>query len=373
MSTITPAEVTYKWAAEVDTGTVWLPLDVSNIVPSMDMDRSPFCQVTLTLQNVTETVWAALDPRAEHALGFGPLRFKAWCEDVDGNLLSWVGRWGGDTSPWWLYVWIQTADRDLITGEATVVCADDESRLNDKRRIATGGIDTGATTLSGLVMWALLDVFGGVTTTADPLALTTAIPAGDRRVMQPGETFTELIMPELQAIDYRTYNYWGRIWAIYQREHTPKWTGASPTVELATYEHDEGAPAFTDPIVFAMTEQISRTGDWANGVLVRYDMTSYGGAVTVQRSGDGVHTKGRVITYQRPAPAGHAADTIVQRTRIRGRELTVEARARFDVVPGQTVSIYTRDSRPAGSLRSVEWDCAKGTMTLTIQTGLPVD
>lgn len=371
MSTITPTEVVYKWEATVFGVTGTYNLDVTNITPSMDMDRSPYCQVTLELEGVTEEIHAALDPLTSPTIGNGQLRLTVWCEDAAGNALSWVGRDFFDSSPAPVRVWIQRVEWDRVSGRATVVCANDESRLMDKRRIAVGTIDTGATTVYELVYWALIDVFGGFVLGADPAASATPIPAGDRRLMQPGETFMELLVPELQAIDYRLYDHWGRGWSLYQREHTPKWVNAPLEVQLATHEHREGAPDFSDPIVFGVTERTTRQGDFADGVLVRYDMTQYGGTVTTQRSGNGVNTKGRVVTYQRPAPSANAADSIVQRTRIRGRDIEVTARARFDVLPGMTARIYTRTGVPRGSIRAVEWDGAAGTMTLRIQSGLP--
>lgn len=368
MTTLTPQEVVYTWEAQVYTFAEWLDLPVLNVRASADMDRVPYCMVTLTLGGVSDEVWAALDPRPFP--GFAQLRLQVVCSDLDGTPLSWLGQRAGDASPTTATLFLRTARRDRVTGTVTVTAAGAESMLEDRIRLATGTIDTGATTVLGLVEWALQDTFGYSITTADPLASSTSIPAGDRRLMLPGENFNDLIETELQAISYRLYDHWGHVSAVFDREHTPA-TGENLNVVLATHTHAEGAPAHADPIVYEIEETMSRDGDFADGVLIKYDQTDTGGPITWQRSGDGANTKGRVLTIPR-APAGDAANPMVERTRIRGVDLTITARARFDIIPGMRLYVYTRTGAVSGSIRAVEYDTATTHMTISAQTGQPI-
>jgi hypothetical protein len=371
--TTLPVEVAYTWEVEVDPGPGflgWIPVPCTELVPSMDMDRVPFCSVRFTLENITDLMWAALDPRKNPILG--NIRFRVACRDTGGVALSWIPREGLETAPsFWAVMHIRTATRDRATGVVTVTATGGESVMDDRKRLSGAAIDTGATTVYGLVEWALLDCFSSISIITDP-GSSVAIPAGPRRVMLPADTFNALIEPEMQAIGYRLYDYWGRTWALYEREHTPSWIGAPKSAVLSSYTPFEGAPPHADPIVTGMTETITRDGDYADGVLIKYDTTDSGGSIVWQRSGDGVHTKGLVITYERPAPGGNAAEMIVARTKTRGGDYTITARARFDVLPGMVLYVYTRTGGVKASVRSVEWDVHEGTMTIRAQSGQPI-
>jgi hypothetical protein len=143
-------------------------------------------------------------------------------------------------------------------------------------------------------------------------------------------------------------------------------------VQLATYTQREGAPPNADPIVYDVSETFDRSGDYADGVLVKFDMSESGGGTGYQRSGDGSNTRGRVITWSRSAPVGNAANEIVTRTNMRGRDLTITARCRLDITPGQAINVFLRDDIAlTANVRAIRWDIAKAEMTMRAQAGLP--
>ena len=349
-------------------------LPVTNIVASMDMDRVPYCAAELTLEDVSPDVWTALDPRRPTVLDTdGDIRIRMVRRDAAGNAIDWLGQQDTPSTPErFCYLHTRSSRRDYVSGAVTVSAAGAESLLDDRRRISTTDVDTGATTVAGLVTWALTDTFGGAATTGDPLPYSAAIPTGDRRIMKPGITFNDLIEPEMDAIGCRLFNFWGRAWYLNYRDNPPLVNRVAANVALSTFTADEGAPRFADPIVFGIEQTVTRDGDYADGVLIRYDMTKSGGGVSLQRSGDGSNTKGRVITYERPAAAAGAADILASRTRIRGNEITLECSIRFDIMPGMLLTVYTRSGVLAGSIRAVTWDAKAGTMTIRAQSGRTV-
>lgn len=382
MTSLTPQHSRIVWEATargaLSDPFATLGLQPTNIVARMDIDRVPYCSATLTLDGITEKMWKNLEPRRSSITELdGSVRIRARRYDADGNLLDYLGRrtTASNDSEFWLALHTRTARRGLVSGTATVELATADAILDDRRRIATDDRDTGATTVYQLVTWTLLDVFGSYnlgtsdTTPAD----TPLVSDPERSLMKAGETFNELIEPELQAIDFRLFNYWGRGWNLNPRDTPPMWPGVQRHVTLSTYSHADGAPEFADPIVFDIEETVSRDGDYADGLLVEWDTTdTEGGILTRQRSGNGDNTRGRVVTYKRPQPGENAANVMVARTRIRGQEFTLTCAARFDIVPGMNLTVYTRAGVVAGSIRACEWDMSANTMTIRMQSGRPL-
>jgi len=367
VTTPTPQLIRHTYAADVDTPAGRYPLDVSNIVVTLSEDDTAYVSATVTCAWVSEEVWALMDPRAGHYLRW---KVDQW---ADVNATQLVGTLPGER--WedageYARMVITERDRDHLTRTVTLTCESRESLLADKIRNATTTVDTGATTVAALVNWSLADVFGGEVgpTAWAAIMASTAIPSGDRRVMKQGDTHFDLIRAELDAIAVRIYDLFGQVWGASLRNSV----SGRPPLRLATHDWADGAPADADPIVFALTERTSRR-DWADGVLIKYDLTASGGSVSYQRSGAGANTKGRVITRTRPAPADNAADALVTRTKQRGHTFTVTARARVtDVHTRAPIEILTRQGTLAGVIRTVRWDFAAAEMTITAQTGTDV-
>lgn len=380
MTTVTPAAVEVVFDADVyRPGPGWLALPVENIVASIDLDRVPYCQATLTLGVISQEMWEYLDARynLDPLTGFDTnIRFRIRLLE-DGVVTQWLGAYDVTPDPdEYAELHVRSATRDYVSGIVTVECSGREALMDDKKSIRTAAEPTGATTVLELVEWSLLEVFGSFVLSNDAIVASTSIPVGDRRNMDPGESHSDLIEPELAAINCRMYDYWGHAWRVGDRDTPPNYAAYPGTLELATYTQAEGAPADHDPIVFRLTQTVSRDGDWADGVLVKFDRLDSGGTVDYQIPSGGLggaNTRGQVVTWQRPKPTANAADQIKTRSVIRGREHEIEARARFDVFPSQEVYVAMPDlGLSAGTIRAIEWDGAAATMRLRCQTGDPV-
>src|SRR5690606_12630963 len=126
---------------------------------------------TLTIGSVTDELWALLDPRDGVEI-----RWQSRQYDINGVE---IGRLPFEDDPDSAIMWLRTARRDHITGEVTLELAGGESMLADMKRIAGTTLDTAAAFLQGLVEYSHIDIFGAALTSADGIAYSTAIPAGD--------------------------------------------------------------------------------------------------------------------------------------------------------------------------------------------------
>jgi hypothetical protein len=369
MTTPSPIEVYHEYAALIwnDDDGGFEELDVESIVPSMDVDRMTFCEAVVTVANVTNEQWAWIDPRQTGGATYTrQLHIQVKQFDMAGALLGQIPAQHliPDEKA---ALWIRSATRDRITGRTTINVAGGESILNERRRNSAVSTDTGATTVSALIFWSLLDTFGTATLDSAPIVLSTALPAGDRRKMNPGETHIELIRPELDAINCRLYDVWGLVWSAQVR------ATSGTTIKLATYTQEEGAPSDADGIVSSLFETVSRDGDWADGVLIKYDNTDNGGTVNWAVSSSGNNTKSLYLTFNRAAPTGPVAQDMETRARARGLDYIIEARCRLDVLPGRPLEVHLRDEVLTGlTIRSVEWHPLEGTMNIRAQTGDPI-
>lgn len=380
MTSLTDRETSFTYEVmfyDPENGWVDFP-EAVNVIPSVDMDRIPYCAIQVEFAGLSYADYMKLDPRLDiPGTGFAGNRIMVRVLEFDaaGDFRANLVR--DSTFPELKYaeLIIRYVDYDEITGDGTITASGRESILDDRLRIAGSGIDTGATTVISLVYWSLTDCFGSFSMSNDNILSATSIPSGDRRYMMPGESHSDLLEPELQAIGARLYDYWGDAWYGNERENTPLLGfgyGYERTLQLATYTQREGAPPNADPIVYSVRSQLSRESDYADGVLIKFDTLESGGATTYQRSGDGSNTKGRVITWQRVEPGANAADEVVQRTKIRGHSVDVTARARLDVSPGQVINVFLRDDRTmTATVRAIRWDIAAAEMTIRAQAGLP--
>lgn len=368
MTTPSPDEVFYTYEAFARVGAEWLPIPVNNIVASMDRDRIPYVMATLECDYISDEMAIALDPRAYDPLVEYPPRLiwsiRQWAYDIDGDAYE-VGRLPADyTIDPRAYMHTRTVTRDAVERTTRIECAGGELLMLDKKRISGAPLDTGATTVTDLVEWSLLDVFGVYTVTSAGISDSTVIPAGDRRNHNPEESHIDLVQPELDAIDCRLIGFWKEgSWEIVER------TQDTGTVKLGTYI--DGLPSDVDPIVYGFVETASRDGDWYDGILVKYDTTEFGGAITYQRNAGGDNTRGRVFTRNRSEPADNGAEIIVSRTRLRGYDFDLTARARFDIDAFRTLEVHLPDGIRSIRVRSIEWDVEASEMRIRAQSGEP--
>lgn len=375
MTEITDRETSFTWEVQrYESG--WVDLPAVNVTTSIDMDRVPYCTATVEVAGIDYATVLALDPRRD-ASGFvgNVIRIRVLEFDEAGDFRANLVRNMPSPESQWATLVIRRVTYDHLTRDATIELGGRESILDDRRRISGTSIDTGATDALELVYWSLTDTFGGYTvTTVGSDASNSAIPAGDRRLFLPGESHSDLLEPELQAAGCRLYDYWGNWW-VNRREDTPLLgvvDGYERTVQLSSYTQREGAPPNADPILYEVSETFDRSGDYADGVLIKFDTSESGGSTAYQRSGTGANTKGRVITWKRAAPSSNAADEVVKRTKIRGRDLRITARARLDITPGQTIRAFLRDDLEiTANVRAVEWNIADAEMTIRAQAGRP--
>lgn len=362
MTTSTPISVRYELYANLS-GYGNLP--AVSIRASADIDRDIFATATLTLAGVSDALWALLDPRTSTPRRI-TWRIIQYGRDAGGSEYE-VGRLpvvatGTDTAN----MWIRTANRNHLTGRVIVELATGESLMRDKKRISGATVNTGASTVAGLCTWTLNDVLGS---TPDyyyaPILYSTAIPSGDRRLMQSGEDFISLIQPELDSIGCRLLDAWGRQWRGIVRDATEY--GA---LLLSTHTKTD-----YDAIITEAEETVSRDGDWADGVLIKYNPPS--GTVSYQASGSGVNTKGVVVTRDRVPAAANAADPMAGRYRARGADFTVTARIRFAQIalatkdspsPQEVRFAFVSGRTIIAKIRAIEWDTATGLMSIRAQS-----
>lgn len=381
MTSRSPSAVRYAVEAAVydPTTAAEIPLNVRNIVPSMDMDRVPFCMATVTVTDVDDYTWSVLNPQVVRSTSrVGRLSFQLEQQALTGVRLGSVPDVDYTTTA--AVMQLRTVSRDFISGDVEIRVAGSESMMDDKRRNSGTTLNTGATTVQSLVSYSLNDVIGAgaYSLSADATVAGTAIPAGDRRLMLPGESHSDLIEPELAAINSRLYDYWGFFFFAGSRDTPPNYKDSTEPIliRLAAYTDAEGyLPADVDPCVLSVTETVTRDGDWADGILVKGDYEDGAGTRVIwyQASGGGANTKGRVVPQNRAQPSANIAEQMVRRSRLRGREFTVTARNRFDVVPGASLQVFLIGGTVLSAIvRAVEWDIESGVMTIRALTGTPI-
>jgi hypothetical protein len=289
MTTPSPYKVSYTVEAEVFTGTEHLSLNVKSARVSVDADRINFTEATLEIGDVTDEQWEAMDPRSQNPMLTQRLRIHIRQYDEDGDFIGGLPPHRIDSSDNTVVrLWMRTATRDYITGDVTITAASGESMMTDKLSIATADVNTGATTVSALVYYCLFNVFGGVSVTEDdPTPSMTNIPAGDRRLRLIGNDMLETCRNELDALNDRLSDYFGDTWYVEHRSKTPP-----ETWKLATFTQEEGAPVDADPIVLTMRQELTRDGDFADGVLAEFNWTNSAGTRTVDYhiTGGGANT-----------------------------------------------------------------------------------
>jgi hypothetical protein len=366
VTTISPVEVTYEYTASIVYGGGSDALDVDSITFSADQDRVNWAVATVTLAACDAIQWAALDPRiAPGGTAGQQVAFSVTQKTTAGVTIASLAA----------SLYVRSVSRDYMGGPVTIQLAGPESMMQDKLLLyPVTGFDTGAATVYDLVIYALLEVFGSYSLNSEAIVQDTTIDSFERRLHNCGESFIDVLKPELDAINCRLYSEWGTSWHVGARNAQ---TGR--TVRLAAYTQPEGAPEDADPIVYSVVENVSRDGDWADGVVTKYDTTSTlgaGGTVSFNRYPQpGQNTKGLMLTFDRANPGGEPAKGIQSRTVTRGYDLTITARARLDIDPGDAVEVVLRDRVLTGNIRAIEWSFPSGgelTMTIRAQSSEPL-
>lgn len=365
MTTRSPQSVQYEYLAYAHGTGFSEDLNVTNITPAADIDGRVYTAATVTVAPVSDMLWSFLDPRSA---GNPRVTWQITQVTYDSGVRVVLGTIPNGVAPNTLAtMWIREAERDLLSGEVTLTLQGGESRQSDKIRNSDFAIDTGAANVSTFVQWSLTDVFGSYVFSDDAGAASVSIPAGDRRLMLPGDTHADLLQPELDAMDARVADLWGRKWVI-----SPRSAPTTGRLQLATFA---AAPSDYDPIVTLFKEKKSRDGEWADGVLLRYQPPGTT-AITYRRSGTGANTRGAVVDVKRAAPAANAANQMAVRSQKRGHDITITARIRCDLalasvdnIREQLVMVALQSgSTITARIRSVTWDTSEGLMYISAQS-----
>lgn len=332
-------------------------LPVLSCTASEDMDRDNFGEVTLVMDWLDEATVTALDPRNVNMNLPGQVRFwvKQYALDSDSPIAYFPYADVTPAADAPAYLRPRDLQRDYIARTVTLTLSTGELFLDEKLRLASGNQGTGATRVWDLLEYAVDVAFPASTVIPTVDSLNEPLPAGPRRDFNSGNSALDLIRPELDALDERLFDVWGRVWLAQKRDYA-----SSDLVSLATAPDLQSD---ADPIVFEMQERRSRDGEWADGVGIRYTPSG-----TAQWSGTGSSTKGVVLERDRPEPVKNAAVYVRNRKMKRGRDLDITALARLDVRSRRKIIVWTPDTYAEGTIRSIEFAFPEGTMRLRLQS-----
>jgi hypothetical protein len=343
---------------------------VTAITVGMDVDRVPFWWGRIALQDLPDAIWRKLEPR----VAYPPvLSFVLTQYDTDTGLE--VSRmpsslaYGAYSGPGAMFV--AEAERDILTGEVWVECVGWEHRMVDKGRVASTVVDHGHANVLALANSLVSSaIAAGITITDNMGASSALIAAGDRRLIQPGETNWDVLEAEASAAGGRMYADVSGI-ILAPTSDPPRLKPYTPPTISA---HDPEAPGAA---LVRLREKVARAGDWADGVVCRYDWRDAAGVnKTEYWASTGASTKARTINFNRPRPAANQANAIVARSLLRGRTVTADCRADFRYRPGYDLVVATpTGTTNYGMVRAVEYTLTgdgEALMTLTAQTGQPL-
>jgi hypothetical protein len=395
-----PTAVRYEYDADYRTGDEWKPLPVVMITPSVDADRVPYVVAQLTLAAIDEATFAALDPRTLNPANVGQVRWRIRQLDLAGNILGYLPRVAAGVDDY-AVMHVRTITRTLESVTLTLHAA--ESLLDDKLCILPSDGPGRNVSSRGLLDWVLELVIGR---TRPRTEIPSRVRAADDHAAEildldygwgnpanttiaHGQSYLRAVETELGSYDVRLIDAWGLGWYAATRGVPPTYEGAPTVVKLGTYTTDNASvlPDDVDPIVIELEQTVSRDGDWADAVILDGETTD-GLYVNSwqQMAGTGgyrldgylidadtlaaidAHTRGRAITIDRAAPTGNLAQAIAGRATTRGHDLTVTARARFDVLPGMELQVHMRTQILTATILAVDWDPAVGTMTVRAQS-----
>ncbi|WP_417561873.1 hypothetical protein [Microbacterium sp.] len=359
------------------TFTTWVGFDVPFQLPNID-------EVTITL-DIDAVAWQtvnltggplvnpsdadAIDPRINGGIG---MLVQVRAQDLQGNeLRSFPGTYqyaANQTQP--EFYMVRSTNVDWVTGKVTVEAASGELQHLDTRYVGTTVYDTGATTLFELARYGV-GHSDAVPLTDRLSAASVPISAGDRRLIQPGESYWDFMVNELSAAGGRVFESGAGYHVIADREDPPRDTTIT-TLALST------SPDLDGVLVESVTETRSIDTDWADAVIVRYDYTNGAGnkVTTYQTAGqaDGtLQTRALSLSRDRAASGANLATSILGRAQRRGQAFETVCAIDFAVRPGVDLTL----ARPSGTVdlgkcRSVEYRIHEGRMTVRSQIGEPI-
>jgi len=346
-----------------------LSAHVTGVEPALDMDKTPWGTVTITLAGLTSRDVERFDPRLNTTGNMIQLHVT----QVDAATGSLVSMYPGSSiyatalsSP--AVLMVQSYDHDELTGVTTVVACTGEIVLMDQIRLAGTTLDTHATTVLEMVKYAVHQTFGPDRVVYD-LASAGSAPVSivERRSIQPGQSYWDFITPAVTDVPARVFVDLPGPVMITIREQAP--VDADLTDITASTTDPDAAVAVTGVI-----RHVDRTGDYADGILARFTYLNATGVQTTgyQASSASVQSRGRVIEFQTAPPTGNIAEKIVARTKHRGTGYDVKGRCNFNARPGRTMTL---DGTDLGMIRSVSWrldfEAGADEMTVTTQIGTP--
>lgn len=315
--------------------------ELEDAVLSLDYDRNrvPMINATITAGLPADSVIAALDPRRPQdvTLTFNVEQLER--TGVNGAFTSVEEVIPlGQTVDTAGMLWVDSIDPDEGADTITITATSGEVVMDDKIRVSAATLDTGATTVAGLVEYALSDC--GVISALGGLGASglTAVPAGDRRLWLSAEPASQLYEAELSAIELRLFcSDLGRFWvAAYDDPPTAVLPGG-PNYALS--DGDDGT------VVTASRVLARREGGWADAVLVKADYEDAAGARVVEYDRyptDGQNHKGMLTQIARAIPDDYA-QSIYNRATRRGEAVVVEAHLDFACRIGRKVDLTIQD------------------------------
>lgn len=370
MTAPTPTVVSYEYDADVRTATGWEPLPVSSISPSVDRDRVPYASASLMLDPINRATFERLDPRVVAPSLTGQVRWRIRQVDSAGNVIGYLPRVGATVGDYAI-MHIRSTTR-TITG-VRIDLDGRELLADDKLNIGANPVAAIAYTTTELIEWLLGQVFGTGTITGHGAAVGVLAQKPWWPFVNVNDSYLSTIETELNSHDCRLLDLWGTGWHVIERATPPSYTGAPTVVKLGTFTTDAAhtLPVDVDPIVIDLEDTLSRDGEWADAVVVRGEARASEYTTTWQHQAQQTsHTRGKVITIDRGEPSGNLAESIASRTIIRGRDLRVTARARFDVLPGMELQIHMRGEILSALISGVGWTPENGTMTIHAQSAV---
>lgn len=314
----------------VPTSGLWRPdpgyLAVTGADITLDESWAPYCQVSLTCNRPNPLTVEALDPR-----GTNPLRTQLTLTR-DGVARTFD---------------LCLRSRRVDGDEITLTAASDEALLQDYARVATTAYTPAYISARTIVADVLAKI--GATLAA---GTADAVVAAESSEWLPGVTAWDYLEPIVHAAQLRLWCDERRVWRLEQAN------GMS-----SGYAELDGEADLTGG-----GDEITRDGDWFDGVVIVYQYQDAVGQVTSYdiAPADGTPvSKVRTLSFQTAPPAPGAAARLLRGALGRGRERNVQAVSRFDVTPTMPCSV-TLPGLPAqaGVLSAVTWTLPADEMTI---------
>jgi hypothetical protein len=341
---------------------------VDELTLSLDVDRVTWKRATIDLKGVPKSLRALCDTTAP-GVPLPGISFNVFQRGRFGALTRVYPRPDYTSSnPGIEALYSSWYDAPLHEDTISLSLSSDETPLSDRRRLAATAVDTGATSVRGLVDYTSANSGMGATIIDRMGAGAAAIPAGDRRLFQPGESYWDLFASELNAAGGRFYS--GYVyWVLAARDDPPRDLSVTD-LTLSTH------PAIPGVLVTRADENDSREDDWCDAVICKFDYVNGSGTrvTAYQTAGPAVHSRAQQFEFDRAPSSANLAQQILTRASQRGRSYTLECQLDFAVRPGVNLTLARPDgSITLGMCRSVDYRVYAGTMTVRTQTSQPLE